>query len=111
MASNLNPDPGDEAFWRDYLTNGHRLERRIRNVFKHIPSNPRCHLCAAPFEGAGAPVMRLIGKRPATQNPRLCGGCFTFLASHHGGAEIEKTVHALRQTVRALKAEREVKAA
>ena len=29
----------------------------------------------------------------------------------HGGAEIEKTVHALRETVRALKAEREVKAA
>ena len=29
----------------------------------------------------------------------------------HGGAEIERTVHALRMTVRALKAEREVKAA
>ena len=34
-----------------------------------------------------------------------------FVSATHGGAEIEKTVHALRQTVRALKAEREVKAA
>jgi glutamate-1-semialdehyde 2,1-aminomutase len=34
-----------------------------------------------------------------------------FVSAMHGGAEIEKTVHALRQTVRALKAEREVKAA
>lgn len=34
-----------------------------------------------------------------------------FVSATHGGAEIEKTVHALRQTVRALKAEREVKVA
>jgi glutamate-1-semialdehyde 2,1-aminomutase len=34
-----------------------------------------------------------------------------FVSAMHGGAEIEKTVHALRETVRALKAEREVKAA
>ena len=34
-----------------------------------------------------------------------------FVSATHGGAEIEKTVHALRMTVRALKAEREVKAA
>ena len=34
-----------------------------------------------------------------------------FVSAMHGGAEIEKTVHALRMTVRALKAEREVKAA
>jgi glutamate-1-semialdehyde 2,1-aminomutase len=34
-----------------------------------------------------------------------------FVSAMHGGAEIEKTAHALRETVRALKAEREVKAA
>ncbi|WP_422001403.1 aspartate aminotransferase family protein [Reyranella sp.] len=34
-----------------------------------------------------------------------------FVSATHGGAEIEKTVHALRQTVRALKNEREIKAA
>lgn len=34
-----------------------------------------------------------------------------FVSATHGGAEIEKTVAALRATVRALKAEREIKAA
>ncbi len=34
-----------------------------------------------------------------------------FVSATHGGAEIEKTAHALRETVRALKAEREVKVA
>jgi adenylate cyclase len=92
MASSLNPDPADEAFWADYLTRGHSLERRIRNVLKLLPSSPRCQLCAAPFHGPGAPIMRLFGKRPASQNPRLCGGCFTFISSHHGGAEIDCTM-------------------
>ena len=36
--------------------------------------------------------MRLIGKKPATRNPRLCNGCFNFLAAHHGGAEIDCTM-------------------
>jgi adenylate cyclase len=92
MASTPQPDPADDEFWRDYLTRGHPTERRIRSVFKHIPRSPRCELCAAPFSGAGAPIMRLIGKKPASRNPRLCNGCFNFLASHHGGAEIDCTM-------------------
>jgi adenylate cyclase len=46
-------------------------------------------MCAAPFEGIGAPMMRMIGKRPSERNPKLCTACFEFMASHHGGAEIE----------------------
>jgi len=92
LASIQPPDFGEDAFWRDYLTRGHPIERRIRNVFKHIPNGPRCQLCAAPFSGAGAPLMRLVGKGPASQNPRLCNGCFTFITRHHGGAEIECTM-------------------
>jgi len=92
MASSPQPDPADDEFWRDYLTRGHPTERRIRSVFKLIPQDPRCQLCAAPFSGAGAPIMRLIGKAPADRNPRLCNGCFKFLASHRGGAEIDCTM-------------------
>ena len=29
--------------------------------------------------------MRMIGKRPSGQNPRLCTSCFTFVTTHHGG--------------------------
>ena len=82
----------DEGFWREFLTSGAPRERRVRGILKHVPSDPRCKLCAAPFAGAGAPVMRLIGKRPAEQNPNVCRKCFTFLSSHHGGAEIDVTM-------------------
>lgn len=79
----------DEAFWRDFLTRGDAAERRVRRIFARLPNGPRCKLCAAPFAGVGAPLMRMIGKRPSDKNPDMCNSCFSFLASHHGGAEIE----------------------
>jgi adenylate cyclase len=82
-------DPADEAFWRDYLTRGNSLERRMRIVFNHIPADPRCKLCAAPFGGVGGPLMRAMGRRPSNHNPRMCDTCFRFVTTHHGGAEIE----------------------
>jgi adenylate cyclase len=81
-----------EEFWRAFLTNGDTVERRLRSLFTHLPHEPRCRLCAAPFAGPAAPVMRLIGKRPAEQNPNTCSQCFTFVSKHHGGAEIEATM-------------------
>jgi adenylate cyclase len=85
------PDPGrdNEAFWHDFLTRGDAAERRVRRIFRQIPAGPRCKLCAAPFGGVGAPFMRMIGKRPSDKNPDMCNSCFGFMASHHGGAEIE----------------------
>lgn len=49
-------------------------------------------MCAAPFAGAGAPVMRLIGKRPSEAYPTWCNSCFKFMTKHHGGAEVEGTM-------------------
>ena len=80
-----------EAFWRDYLNRGDSMERRVRRVFRALPHAPRCQLCAAPFAGPLAPLMRAFGKRPADKNPRVCQSCFTFIAKRHGGAEIEAT--------------------
>ena len=88
----MDPPPtGDdqERFWHDYLTRGDAMERRVRRIFRVLPHEPRCQLCAAPFAGAVAPVMRALGKRPADKNPRVCQSCFSFMAKHHGGAEIE----------------------
>ena len=65
------------------------MERRVRVLFRGIPHGPRCKLCLAPFGGVGAPLMRMIGKRPSDKNPAMCNSCFDFMASHHGGAEIE----------------------
>jgi adenylate cyclase len=48
-------------------------------------------MCAAPFGGVRAPLMRLIGKRPSDKTPNLCNSCFAFMSSHRGGAEIDCT--------------------
>ena len=84
-----DPDGHDEAFWREFLTHGDPTERRVRGLLKRIPAGPRCSLCAAPFQGVTAPLMRMLGKRPSDRNPSWCTTCFTFMAEHHGGAEIE----------------------
>jgi adenylate cyclase len=85
------PDDASEEFWREFLTRGDANERKVRGILKRIPSDPRCMLCAAPFSGPGAPVMRMIGKRPSDKNPTMCTTCFDFMSKHHGGAEIECT--------------------
>ena len=86
------PDAATEEFWRDFLTRGDSKERNARRIFKRIPSMPRCRLCAAPFAGFGAPLMRMIGKRQSEMNPNWCNSCTTFLRTHHGGAEVEVTM-------------------
>ena len=83
------PNSGNEAFWYDFLTVGSPSERRNRRIFRLLPHGPRCRLCAAPFAGAAAPVMRLIGRRPAGHNPNWCSPCFDYITEHHGGAEVE----------------------
>jgi adenylate cyclase len=90
---NPKPPPGQaDAFWRDYLTRGHPAERAARKFLIRLPRDPRCTVCAAPFGGPAAPIMRLIGKRQSDKSPNICNGCYTFLADHHGGAEIECTM-------------------
>lgn len=89
MSVSRPPDQGNDEFWREYLARGSPSERRARQLLKRIPSEPRCTVCAAPFGGVGAPLMRLIGKRQSRQSPKMCDDCYQFLASRHGGAEIE----------------------
>jgi adenylate cyclase len=81
----------NEPFWRDFLTRGDARERTLRRVLKRLPHGPRCRMCAAPFAGPTAPVMRLIGKAPSDSNPTMCRSCFRFISRNHGGAEIEAT--------------------
>ena len=60
-----------------------------RGILRHIPSNPRCKLCASPFAGPGAPFMRMIDRGPWAKSPNICGFCFKQLEKSRGGAEIE----------------------
>jgi adenylate cyclase len=92
MPTANRPERHDPAFWHDFLTRGDSSERKVRRFFRRIPEGPRCKLCAAPFAGIGAPLMRMIGKRRSDQNPSMCTSCFDFILDHHGGAEIECTL-------------------
>jgi adenylate cyclase len=84
------PPSKDEQFWRDFLEQGgDTLMGLGRRVFKRIPADPRCRMCASPFAGPGGPLMRLIGKRPSEANPNWCNSCLAFMEKHHGGAEVE----------------------
>jgi adenylate cyclase len=79
-----------DVMWKLFLTGEAPQLRQGRRLLKHIPSNPRCKLCYAPFSGAGAPLMRVIGKGPSSVNPRICDTCISN--SPIGGAEIELTL-------------------
>jgi adenylate cyclase len=89
MTSPGSHDTRDEAFWRDFLDHPDTLLAHGRHILQRIPSNPRCRLCAAPFEGPGGRVMRLIGKRRSDANPTVCNSCANVLLRHHGGAEVD----------------------
>src|SRR5258705_11782759 len=84
-----NPiDTGNEERWRSYLSGEDPAPRARRALWGRLPSPPRCELCAAPFRGPFAPLLRLIGKRPFTKNPRYCDFCMSRLIKAEGGAEI-----------------------
>jgi len=79
----------DEEFWRRFMEEGGDSWKGFgRRVLKHIPANPRCQMCAAPFGGAGAPIMRIFGKRQSNTSPNWCTSCFNFMTKNRGGAEI-----------------------
>lgn len=79
----------EQRWWWERLLVTNPWFRRGRAFFKHLPTEPRCKLCAAPFEGAAAPLMRLFGKRRWPKNPKYCASCFKNIENHQGGIEIE----------------------
>jgi adenylate cyclase len=79
---------GYDDLWRRVLAGTQSQMRTGRRLMRHLPSDPRCKLCAAPFGGVGGALMRLLGKRRWPKNPKFCSQCFGQLTDHHGGAEI-----------------------
>lgn len=77
------------AIWRAILTGTDDRYAKTRRLLRRIPSAPRCKMCAAPFGGLGAPIMRMVGRAPWQKNHHYCGVCFTVLQNLRGGAEVE----------------------
>jgi adenylate cyclase len=79
----------DQEVWRGLLLGTDGRYARTRARLKHLPSEPRCKMCAAPFGGVGHLLMKAVGRDRWAKNPKYCGNCFTVLSTLHGGAEIE----------------------
>lgn len=62
---------------------------RFRGSLRHLPSDPRCKLCMAPFGGAGGMIMRHLGFGRFPGNPAMCMNCIEGLSKPGiKGAEI-----------------------
>ncbi len=67
-----------------------RRYRLIRHLLGLLPEDPWCKSCNAPFQGVGAPLVRLLmNKRPSNYTQRLCNHCERRAREHPGGVEIE----------------------
>lgn len=66
---------------------------KLRRFFRHLPADPRCKACNAPFGLPGSLVSRATGRPPWPKNPRFCSRCYTFLRETGiGGAEVPVTM-------------------
>jgi adenylate cyclase len=83
-------DTTAEEAWRKILVEGHRPLLLSRHVWRHMPSPPRCKVCANPFGGVGGRVARLAGFERSRKNPNLCARCCDSLPP--GGAEVDVAV-------------------
>jgi adenylate cyclase len=61
-------------------------------MFSLVPGKVRCKFCNAPFDGAWAPMLRIIGRGPSRLTSQFCHQCQVLATEHLGGAEIELTL-------------------
>lgn len=61
--------------------------RGFVRLMRHLPSDPRCAVCRAPYGGVGGRIMGRAGFAPSRKNPRLCSRCFE--KAPMGGVEID----------------------
>jgi adenylate cyclase len=77
-------EAGELAFFEALET--HRVRAFVR-LMRHLPSDPRCAVCRAPFGGPIGRVMSGFGFGPSRKNPRLCSTCFEHAPM--GGVEMD----------------------
>ena len=91
MEPSNDPEQHDNPEWRDTLLGVHPELVRLRRLFRHLPSDPRCKMCLSPQGGIGGPLVNLFGFGRYPRNPQLCNSCFRSAQKHPGGATIEIT--------------------
>lgn len=81
----------EKELLRRAITSGElSFEGRFRKLFGKLPSDPRCRLCHAPFNGFGGSFVRLVfNRRASNYNPNFCNTCFDIMKKAQFGAEGE----------------------
>ncbi|MEO6578897.1 MAG: adenylate/guanylate cyclase domain-containing protein, partial [Candidatus Limnocylindria bacterium] len=75
--------------WRQILMGTHPSLVRQRQIFRHLPSDPRCKVCLAPYAGLGGPLVKAFGFGRYPRNPQICNSCYRQSMAHPGGAVLE----------------------
>jgi adenylate cyclase len=92
MRDEMRDEDPTTTLWRGLLTGTDPTLLKMRARWRHVPSAPRCKVCASPFHGIGGAFARLFWHGPMPNNPALCKVCFGKMASQPGGAEIPISV-------------------
>jgi adenylate cyclase len=81
------------VWWFWFTTNAFAVDKRLRQIMRVLPHDPRCKFCNAPFQGIGGAVVRvLFGKQRSALNPRYCNLCEIASREFPGGAEVEMSI-------------------
>ncbi len=79
FATKLRED--DDRFMFGLCDSG--LMGRLRQLYRHLPANPRCRVCLVPFGGFG----RILRIAPSRKNPNFCTSCID--SAPEGGHDME----------------------
>lgn len=86
------------VLWHSYLT-GDRSQlttkvKVVREIFRYLPSSPRCRVCNAPFRGLGGTVVGWLGfgNGRSSFNPTLCNRCEKIVKANQVGLELPLTM-------------------
>jgi adenylate cyclase len=82
-----------KVWWFWFTTSAFDVDKRLRRIFRMLPSDPRCKFCNAPFRGIGGALVRVVfGKQQSVLNPRFCNMCDEAMRRFPGGAEVEMSM-------------------
>ena len=77
--------------WHDWFSvDALKAEKIFSRAFRLLPHDPRCKICASPFDGMGGLAMRTVfGRGRSVLNPQFCNICEDYVKKNQGGAEVE----------------------
>ena len=81
-------------YWHDwFMVDALKAEKLFTKTFRLLPRDPRCKICASPFDGMGGLMMRTLFSRGRSElNPQFCSICEDYVKKHQGGAEVEMSM-------------------